>query len=101
MEEKLSRREFLKIFGASGLGLALGGLGVLSFLKDTRPANNQASAQSYGSWQLGGQTHATAIHAAMLHNGKVLYVAGSGFYSQNELGPFELGTYDTGTNTAE
>ena len=101
MQEKISRREFLKIFGASGLGLALGGLGAISFLKDIRQANNKASAQSYGSWQLGGQTHATAVHASMLHDGKILYVAGSGFYSQNELGPFQLGRYDTATDTAE
>jgi hypothetical protein len=100
MPAKISRRDFLKIFGASGLGVTLGGLGILSLLKDTSK-NNNASAQSYGAWQLGGQTHATAVHAIVLHNGKVLYVAGSGFYAQNELGPFQQGIYDYATDTAE
>ncbi len=100
MTAKISRRDFLKIVGAAGAGLALGSLGFTTFLKDGKSAN-RASAQAYGSWQLGGQTHATAIHAASLYNGKILYVAGSGFYSQNELGPFQQGRYDPVTDTAE
>jgi hypothetical protein len=100
MPAKISRRDFLKIFGTSSLGVALGGLGILSLLKDTSRSNN-ASAQSYGSWQLGGQTHATPVHVAVLHNSKILYVAGSGFYAQNELGPHQHGIYDCNTNTVE
>ncbi|WP_415282130.1 galactose oxidase-like domain-containing protein [Candidatus Nitrososphaera sp. FF02] len=99
MTERMSRREFLKIMGAASIGLALGGLG-FSTLK-TDKAANRASAQTYGSWQLGGTTHATAVHVALLHNGKVLYVAGSGFYEPNELGPFEWGKYDTTLDSSE
>ena len=98
MSRKISRREFLKIIGASGFGLTLGGLAAFSFLKENR-LSNHASAQSYGSWQLGGETHATPIHSAMLYNGKILYVAGSGFYAENELGPFQLGIYDPVADT--
>ncbi len=76
----------------------MGGLGALALFN---LKNNNASAQSYGAWQLGGQTHATPIHAAMLHNGKLLYVAGSGFYAQNELGPFQHGIYNCSTDTVE
>ena len=94
----MSRRDFLKIIGATGVSLTLGGLGAFSFVKP--PASYYASAQSSGSWQLGGQTHATAIHIAALHNGKVLYVAGSGFYTPHELGPFEQGVYNPATNSS-
>ena len=100
MTERISRREFLKILGAAGAGLTLGSLGFTSLLKDGKSAN-RASAQSYGAWQLGGQTHANALHVVPLHNGKVLYVAGSGFYAAHELGPFEVGRYDPITDTAE
>jgi hypothetical protein len=108
MSKKISRREFLKIVGAAGASVALGGLAFSSLSFRPAGSNNNnnnnnlqsASAQSYGSWQLGGQTHATAIHIGALYNGKVIYVAGSGFYSQNELGPFELGVYDPSTDTA-
>jgi hypothetical protein len=94
------RREFLKIIGASGLGLTLGSLAAFTFLKEGK-LSNHASAQSYGSWQLGGETHVTPIHSAMLYNGKILYVAGSGFYSETELGPFSQGIYDPVTDTAQ
>ncbi|MGI0020449.1 MAG: galactose oxidase-like domain-containing protein [Nitrososphaera sp.] len=100
MTERISRRDFLKIIGAAGAGLALGSLGFTTFLKDGKSAN-RASAQAYGGWQLGGQTHAAAVHAASLYNGKILYVAGSGFYGQNELGPFEQGIYDPVADTAQ
>ena len=100
MADKISRREFLKIIGAAGAGLAIGSLGFTTFMKDGKVAS-RASAQAYGSWQLGGQTPATAIHVASLHNGKLLYVAGSGFSSQSELGPFKQGIYDPITDTAE
>ena len=100
MADKISRRDFLKIIGAAGAGLALGSLGFTTFVKDGK-VSNRASAQAYGSWQLGGQTHATAVHVASLYNGKLLYVAGSGFSSQYELGPFQQGIYDPVTDTAE
>lgn len=98
MTERVSRREFLKIMGAASIGLTLGGLG-FSTLK-TDKAANRASAQTYGSWQMGGMTHATAVHAATLYNGKVLYIAGSGFFAQHELGPFQQGIYDPLTDAA-
>jgi hypothetical protein len=97
MTERITRREFLKIMGAASIGLALGGL--TGFSTRTDKAVNRASAQAYGSWQLGGTTHATAIHAAALYNGKVFYAAGSGFYAENELGPFQQGVYDPATDT--
>lgn len=84
--------------GVAAAGLAIGGLGGTAFLK-TEKAQNRASAQTYGSWQLGGSTHATPIHAAVLYNGKILYAAGSGFYEQNELGPFQQGVYDPVSDT--
>jgi hypothetical protein len=98
LTERISRREFLKMVGVASFGLTLGGMVGFSALKQGQ-VTNRASAQTYGSWQLGGSTHATPIHAAMLHNGKILYVAGSGFYSENELGPFQQGIFDPSTNT--
>ncbi len=101
MPEKITRREFLRIMGAAAVGLALVGIGRSALIGGSDKAGmvKQASAQQYGSWQLGGTTHATPIHAAMLHNGKVLYAAGSGFYAENELGPFQQGVYDPATDT--
>ena len=34
-------------------------------------------------------------------NGKVIYVAGSSYLAQNELGPFQQGIYDPATNTTQ
>ena len=106
-EKGISRKDFLKFVGAGAVVIAFGGIaGLMPSQRKTGAsstngiARQQAFAQSSGgTWSIGGNTHATAIHVAMLYNGKILYVAGSGFYSANKMGPFEAGIFDPVTNT--
>jgi hypothetical protein len=89
---RVSRQDFLKLLGAAGFGLALGGLGFMSLKtgKTGKPAVLQkASAQAAGSWALGQSTTTIPIHATYLHNGFILYIAGSGFHSGHRDGPYE------------
>ena len=89
---RVSRQDFLKLLGAAGFGLALGGLGFMSLKtgKTGTPAVLQkASAQAAGSWALGQNATTIPIHATYLHNGFILYIAGSGFHSGHRDGPYE------------
>ena len=64
----MSRREFLKLLGAGGTIIALGGLGGFRSLLDDKKASPQfASAQTPpgGSWSLGQNTTVLAIHGAL------------------------------------
>ena len=104
----VSRKDFLKLLGAGAVVIAFGGIaGFMPSRKNPGVPNNgsallpqEAFAQtSGGTWSIGGNTHAAAIHVAMLYNGKILYVAGSGYFNANKLGPFQAGIFDPVTNT--
>lgn len=104
----ISRKDFLKFLGAGAVVLAVGGFaGFMPSRKNSAVTNKtnespqqEAFAQtSGGTWSVGANTHATAIHVAMLHNGKILCVAGSGYFNPNEQGPFEAGIFDPVTNS--
>jgi hypothetical protein len=90
-ESRVTRKEFLKLMGAAGFGLALGGLGFMSLRTDGKgsPAIKKASAQAAGTWALGQNATTIPIHATYLHNGFILYIAGSGFHSEHRDGPYE------------
>ncbi len=94
----LSRKDFLKLAGASGIALFLSSAGLLS-INGTRKNDpvHRATAQSAGSWVLGQDTTTIAIHASYLHNGFILYIAGSGYHASHLDGPFEARLLDPET----
>src|SRR5690242_16633185 len=105
MERGISRREFLKLLASGTAVLALGplfaNLGRFSKLSSKNNESTSSSilpglayAQSAGSWQMGQNTTSNAIHAAVLPNGKILYVAGSGYHKDRPNGPFTATVLD-------
>ena len=100
MSQVISRRDFLKLLGngtialSSGLFLQLGRFGEM-----TKRISPLATAQSSGSWSLGQNTTAVAIHAALLPNGKIFYLAGSAYYPAQSHGPFEARILDLNTGS--
>jgi hypothetical protein len=70
----VNRREFLKLMGAAATVLALGRFA--DFIPNNK--NEKVYAQQ-GSWTMGARTTTTPIHVALLHTGKILYLAGSGW----------------------
>ena len=97
----VSRRDFLKLVGVGATVLAVGGFGGISNLFNTRsykPARAQES--SGGSWTRGPDTTTVAIHAALLPNGKIFYLAGSGFDFNDFInGNFEGRVLDPNTGS--
>ena len=99
MSQVISRRDFLKLLGygvialSSGLFLHLGRFG------DISQRSNLVSAQGSGSWAIGQNTTAVAIHAAVLPNGNIFYLAGSAYHPEQSQGPFEarILNIDTGS----
>ena len=65
------------------------------------PFPRLASAQSAGAWSLGSNTTTIAIHAALLTNGKIFYLAGSGFHADHQNGPFEARILDINTGSEQ
>jgi hypothetical protein len=114
-ERGISRKDFLKILGAGAVVLTVGGFAVFMPSRKNSAGPNKTNgsprqeafglrqevfAQTSGEpWSVGANTAATAIHVAMLHNGKILCVAGSGYFNATKLGPFEAGIFDPVTNT--
>jgi hypothetical protein len=92
---RITRRDFLRLLGygvAAIAGAALFRPAILwGPMKLSVPL---ASAQSLGSWSLGQNTSIVAIHAALLPNGKIFYLAGSGFHGGRKNGPFEARILD-------
>lgn len=109
LERKITRGEFLKFMAA---GATVGFLGMFvnlnSFLKEPATSANKsntrsifpaAAAQSLGSWELGPNSTITPIHTTMLHTGKILVVAGSGYHVSNMNGPYQASLLDVNTGT--
>ncbi|MCB5165196.1 kelch motif-containing protein [Streptomyces bambusae] len=93
-------RKFKKTALGAGAVVVLAGLNApaaLSFAEDRYQAYKigQASYKiQYGSWSLVGmpaEHRVNAMHAALLHTGKVLLIAGSGNNQKN----FDKGSFDT------
>lgn len=105
MEEKVSRRQFLSMLGYGAFFFIGAMIGLQTFSSGRNSSSSasetsllpRASAASDGSWALGPDTLSIAIHAALLHNGKVLYISGSGNNPKNALGPYKAGIYDPKT----
>src|SRR3982750_1762900 len=93
----MSRRDFLKLLGAGGSIVAIGGFGGFrSLLNDKKSSPQLASAQTPpgGSWSLGQNTTVLAIHAALTPTGRIFYVAGSGFCINGAAGPYQARVLD-------
>jgi hypothetical protein len=90
---KVSRREFLKFIAAGGIAAAAGFAGFSSIVP--RNASRQATAQGPVPWTDGPDTIGHAVHVALLPNGKVLYVGGSGWHRKEfQAGTFQAGIWD-------
>ena len=97
---RLSRRDFLKFLGGAAA------VGVLGKFVDFGTLNTQSqppiprvSALVLGSWTLGANTSIPPIHATLLRNGKIMYVAGSGWQHSSQFGPFKAAVFDPITNS--
>ncbi|MEW6605435.1 MAG: galactose oxidase-like domain-containing protein [Thermoproteota archaeon] len=95
----VTRREFLKLMGASVGALILGGVAGFSFPNNKKTAIKEVEAQSAGSWVSGDDTSTVAIHAAVIPSGKIFYFAGSGYHSLHQTGPFEARVLDPATGS--
>jgi len=93
---KLTKREFLKFLA---YGAAVGVVGIALGKNSISRQGNVSYADSGGSWQLGPNTLYTAIHAALLYNGKIFYMAGSDYNPNNQNGPYTSALLDPATNT--
>lgn len=99
MAPQLSRRTKRTVLGVSGVALLVGlnAPAALDFAGDRYHAWKIARPEymaKYGSWSyvdIPEEFRTNAIHAALLHTGKVLIVAGSG----NEQKKFDAGSFDT------
>ena len=103
-ERILSRRDFLKILGYGAVALTLAplvNLGGLKELKKLFPSSSPspAFANSSGSWALGQNTTAVAIHAAIMPSGRIFYLAGSGYHRDRPNGPFDARILDLSTGS--
>jgi Domain of unknown function (DUF1929)/Bacterial Ig domain len=92
----LTRRDFLKLCAAGATVLALGRFAPL-LENNKNNKNNNAFAQSAGSWAVGFNTPIPPIHIALLHTGKVMYGVGSGWNYFKQQGPFETIIRDMNT----
>jgi fibronectin type 3 domain-containing protein len=99
-ERTISRRDFLKLLGFGAVALSVGPLLNFGNIFDTRKIAPQlASGQVSGSWVLGQNTTAVAIHAAIMPNGKIFYLAGSGYHRDRPNGPFDARILDLSTGS--
>ncbi|MFI7318525.1 galactose oxidase-like domain-containing protein [Streptomyces venezuelae] len=93
---KRTRKTLLGV-GAGALLVGLNAPAALSFAEEKYHAYKIAQPgykKKYGSWKqvsIPEEFRTNAIHAALLHTGKVLIVAGSG----NEQKKFDAGSFDT------
>lgn len=97
-DHDLTRRDFLKLVGAVA---SIGLIGKYVHLMDKSQTSiiPKAYAASSGSWSLGPNLSFAAIHVALLKNGKIMYVSGSGYHYATQYGPYTGTLFDPGTNT--
>jgi hypothetical protein len=106
-DNRISRRDFLKVLGAGTAIVTLGGLTGISDILITKNRNGfhnklpqqeqLAYGQQQGTWSAGANTTTTPIHVALLHTGKIFYLAGSGWDYNRQSGPFEARVRDLDT----
>ncbi|NWG38174.1 galactose oxidase-like domain-containing protein [Nitrososphaera sp.] len=102
MSAIISRRDFLRFLAAGASTVAFGSLFALVPSGKGGRTIAPTYAQSAGSWSIGPSTSIVAIHVSLLHNGKMLIVAGSGYHTSFQNGPFyaKLADPNTGTDSS-
>ncbi|MGW6419001.1 galactose oxidase-like domain-containing protein [Streptomyces sp. NPDC055055] len=108
MARRPSKKFRKPLLGTAAVGLlaALNAPAALSFVEERYHAYKIARPdymRQYGSWAevaVPDRYRVNAIHAALLHTGKVLLIAGSGNSQKNfDAGTFESVLWDPGKNT--
>lgn len=84
-DNKISRREFLTMAGAAGIGLIAA---KFMFFDGGSSRKREAQAQTNEPWSSGYITDIAPIHAILLPTGKILAIAGSGYHAETMNGPF-------------
>jgi hypothetical protein len=111
LTNSISRRDFLKFLGLGTTAIALGSFGGMSQLltslhldNGNRYSNNNnkkqsafAQEQSTGLWTNTQNCTVTPIHAALLPSGKIFYLAGSGYNTARQYGPYDARVLDVNT----
>lgn len=97
---RLKRRRTRRVLAVTGMGVAVLAVNIgpatsaVNSLNNYRLVNSRSYQDTHGSWssQLVPERYRlNAVHAALLHTGKVLMVAGSG----NDRNSFAAGTFKT------
>jgi hypothetical protein len=96
---KVSRREFLKYLAAGGIVTAAGFGGLGSFFPADRRIRPASAQLEDPAWVDGPLTQYHSVHVALLPNGKVLCVAGSGYELASRDGPYGATIWDPITDT--
>jgi hypothetical protein len=99
IETTVSRREFLKLFALGGAGLALSTFGFNSIFNNSKMQKNnggRVSAQSVGYWDppVNQPSQTSTVHAALIADGRVFWLSGSGNYQLWADGPFYHGIWN-------
>ena len=106
--DRISRRDFLKLFGSGATVFLLGWLfggSSNSFLNNYRKDNisngaQLAYAQTSGGWlPVQSSTSTVAIHIALTPTGKIFYLSGSAWNLNNRNGPYEARLLDPVTGS--
>jgi hypothetical protein len=112
-DEKISRKDFLKVFGFVVTNIILIRFGGIHFLTnlfsntDKYLSNKRsqylasATPVSQARWENGPVTNIIPIHASMLFNGKIFYLAGSGYKNERHNGPFDARLIDINLSSAD
>ncbi len=97
---RISRRDFLKLLGYGTIAIGTAGLLRFSPILDIPNfASRPASAQSSGFWESGPNTNTVAIHSSLLPSGKIFYLAGSVYHRDRPNGPFIARIFDPATGS--
>ena len=100
MSDNVSRRDFLKLLGVGAVTLGIGGFGGISQLVTNPKTNKPAFAQqSTGSWANGQNCTVNPIHVALLPSGRIFYLAGSGYSTAQQFGPYTARVLDINTGS--
>jgi hypothetical protein len=94
----MSRSQFLKLMMSSAIVAGVGVVGMSSLFRGEK-RKARAQAPNLGSWSPSSDTLDVGIHAALLKDGKVFYLAGSANHAIQADGPFLHFVWDPVTDT--
>ena len=86
--------------GVGAVTLGIGGFGGISQLVTNQKINKPAFAQQgTGSWATGQNCTVNPIHVALLPSGRIFYLAGSGYSTAQQFGPYTARVLDINTGS--